>query len=38
MNKKKIMNIFRQTAYVRTGGSPEELKCAEYLKEQCQEF
>ena len=38
MNKKKIMNIFRQTAYVRTGGSPEELKCAEYLKEQCQEL
>ena len=38
MNKKKIMNIFRQTAYVRTGGSPEELRCAEYLKEQCQEL
>ena len=38
MNKKKIMNIFRQTAYVRTGGSPEELRCAEYLKDQCQEL
>ena len=38
MNKKKVMNLFRQTAYVRTGGSPEELRCAEYLKEQCAEL
>ena len=35
MNSKQIMDIFRDTAYVRTGGSPEELKCAEYLVEQC---
>ena len=26
-----IMKIFKDTAYIRTGGSPEERKCAEYL-------
>ena len=30
-----IMKIFADTAYVRMGGSAEELRCAEYLKEQC---
>ena len=30
-----IMKIFADTAYVRMGGSNEELRCAEYLKEQC---
>ena len=34
MDAKKIMNIFEDTAYVRMGGSAEELKTAEYLKEQ----
>ena len=29
-----IMKIFADTAYVRMGGSAEELRCAEYLKEQ----
>ena len=38
MNKKKLANIFRQTAYIRMGGTPEELHCAEYLKEQCAEL
>jgi hypothetical protein len=38
MNKKKLMSIFRQTAYIRMGGTPEELRCAEYLKEQCKEL
>lgn len=38
MNLKKIDQIFKDTAYIRTGGSPEELKCAEYLKEQCAEL
>ena len=33
MDAKKIMEIFRNTAYVRVGGSPEERKTAEYLKE-----
>ena len=31
MNANGIMGIFSDTAYVRTGGSPEELKTAEYL-------
>ena len=30
-----IMKIFADTAYVRMGGSAEELRAAEYLKEQC---
>lgn len=38
MNQKKINRIFRETAYVRTGGSAEELKCAEYLVSQCAEL
>lgn len=38
MNKKTIMKIFRDTAYIRTGGSPEELKCAEYIKSLCAGF
>ena len=36
MTEKKIMKIFADTAYVRTGGSPEERKCAEYLLQQCE--
>ena len=35
MNTTQIMQIFTDTAYVRMGGSPEEKKCAEYLKKQC---
>ena len=38
MNKKKLANLFRQTAYVRMGGTAEELRCAEYLQEQCREL
>ena len=38
MNKKKLMSIFRQTAYVRMGGTAEELRCAEYLQQQCAEL
>ena len=34
MNAKDIMKIFRDTAYVRIGGSPEEWKAAEYLCQQ----
>ena len=30
-----IMKIFADTAYVRMGGSAEELRCAEYLKAEC---
>ena len=32
MNQQQIMQIFQDTAYVRMGGSPEELRCAQYLQ------
>ena len=35
MDAKQIMKIFADTAYVRMGGSAEELQCAEYLKQCC---
>ena len=35
MDLTTITRIFDDTAYVRTGGSPEELRCAEYLKDEC---
>ncbi len=35
MDSQYIMQIFKDTAYVRMGGSGEELRCAEYLKDQC---
>ena len=35
MDANKIMKIFEDTAYVRMGGSPEELKAAEYLQACC---
>ena len=38
MTNEKIMQMFRDTAYVRTGGSPEELACAKYLQQQCAEL
>jgi len=34
MNQNEITQIFADTAYVRTGGSPQELKTAEYLRDQ----
>ncbi len=37
MKQTEIMKILADTAYVRTGGSEEELKTAQYLKEKCQE-
>ena len=33
MDAKQIMQIFADTAYVRTGGSPEELRTAGYLRD-----
>ena len=30
-----IMKIFQDTAYIRTGGSEEELRCAQYLQSLC---
>ena len=38
MDIKKIDTILQETAYVRTGGSPEELRCALYLQQQCKEL
>ena len=35
MNAKQIMKIFKETAYVRMGGSAEELQTAQYLQEKC---
>ncbi len=35
MNPKDIMKIFEDTAYVRMGGSTEELRAAEYLRARC---
>ncbi len=38
MDAKKITKIFEDTAYVRMGGTAEELQCAEYLKQCCAEM
>ena len=35
MDAKQIMKIFDETAYVRMGGSMEEYRTAEYLKNKC---
>ena len=38
MNKRLISRILKDTYYVRTGGSAEELKAAEYLAELCRGY
>lgn len=38
MDLQRIEEIFQDTAYIRMGGSEEELKCAMYLKEKCAEL
>ena len=38
MTTRQLEQYFIDTAYVRTGGSPEELKCAKYIKEQCKKL
>ncbi len=38
MNNKFMRQIFKDTAYVRMGGSQEELRCAEYLAAKCAEL
>ena len=38
MNSKEIMKIFEETAYVRMGGSPEELRMAEYIRDKVAEL
>lgn len=36
MNKKEIRRIFRDTDYTRIGGTEEELRAAEYLRDRCE--
>ena len=38
MDAKQIMKIFEDTAYVRMGGSMEELRAAEYIRAKCAEL
>ena len=38
MDANQIMKIFEETAYVRMGGSTEELKAAQYLQGKCAEL
>ncbi len=38
MTAEKIMQIIKDTAYVRTGGSQEELDCANYIKTVAEEL
>ena len=38
MNADQIRQIFRDTAYIRMGGTEEELRCANYLMERCAAF
>ena len=35
MDANQIMKLFSDTSYVRTGGSPEELRCATYIQDCC---
>ena len=38
MDLRQLETIFDDTAYIRTGGSKEELKCAQYLQKKCKEL
>ncbi len=38
MTVKKIRELLKTLSFTRTGGSPEELKCAEMIKEKCREY
>ena len=38
MDAKTIETIIAETAYVRMGGSQEELRCAKYLQDKCKEL
>ena len=35
MNRKQVRQILKDTDFVHTSGTAEELRVAEYLKEQC---
>ncbi len=38
MTQETITKILLDTAYVRTGGSPQELQCAQYIQNVCKEM
>lgn len=38
MKLEQINQIFRDTAYIRTSGTKEERKCAQYIQEKCAEY
>ena len=38
MDAKTIETILKETAYVRMGGSAQELQCAKYLQDKCREL
>ena len=38
MDIQTIERIIEETAYVRTGGTAEELRCALYLQEECRKL
>lgn len=38
MNAKQIMKLFEDTAYIRVGGSPEELRTARYIQARVEEM
>jgi len=38
MDAKQFMKLFEETAYVRVGGSPEELKTAQYIQKKAAEL
>ena len=38
MDLQKMDQILADTAYVRTGGSEAELRCAQYLQDRCAEL
>lgn len=35
MKQRDVQRILKETAYVRMGGSAEELRCANYIKDEC---
>ena len=38
MDAKNIARIINETAYVRMGGTSEELRCAKYLQAECKKL
>jgi len=38
MKQSEIMKILEDNAYIRTSGTPEELRCAEYIRDYCEKL